>query len=242
MKPRTLALVLLLLVAPIPVFARHGAMLIDARRATPGVHVELVEMQPQGPRRSPLYHLRASGVPRDVVFSVWTKEFGGAFQEVLRRFRLDETGMLVGFDQSGQSQRLDRVALVPESYPRGAAWEVGLVSDDGTIMAFAKVIPKPITARSGACTLSLELVSRRGDRFLASGSGFAPGEVVAVEWRESERTVKRLERVGGDGQLPPDVLSHRASEVDHQARYSVTGRDCALALDYEWGDAALMRR
>jgi hypothetical protein len=99
----------LLLGLPIPAAARHGAVLIDARRATPGVRLELVEVPavaPWGPLR---YELHASGVPANVVFSIWTREFGGTFEETLRRFRLDETGILVGLDKAGNVQPIDNV-------------------------------------------------------------------------------------------------------------------------------------
>ena len=242
MRWAIVAIVLLLCGLPISASARHGGVLIDARRATPGVHLELVEGQGGAPDGSLLYHLRVSGIPANVVFGIWTKEFGGAFQEVLRRFRLDGTGSLAGPDQAGNLQPIDKVSLVPGSYPRGAAWEVALVSEDGTVTAFARVIPQPISARAGTCTLSLELVSRHGDRFIASGDGFIPGEAVAIEWLESDRPVRRFVRAGVDGQLPPDVLSHRGTATDRRARYSVAGRQCALALDYDWGGAALTTR
>src|SRR5262245_51701821 len=101
------AAALLLLGLPTSAAARHGAVLIDGRRATPGVRLELVEV-PAVASRGPLrYELHASGVPANVVFSIWTKEFGGAFQETLRRFRLDGTGTLVGLDQAGNLQPID---------------------------------------------------------------------------------------------------------------------------------------
>jgi hypothetical protein len=244
MAGRAAALALLLVLgAPSPGAARHGGgVLLDARRASPGIQIELVEI-PASQASTPVrYRLHATGIPRDVTFNVWTKEFGAAFQQILTGFRLDETGVLVGPDGSGRRQQLDRVTLEPGPYPLGAAWEVGLVSDDRTVAAFARAIPRPIAAQVGGCAVSLELVSRRGDRFIASGSGFAPGDEVTVEAQDSGRVVQKRQRVGADGWLPPDVISHRADDSNHQVRYVVRGRGCEVVVGYRWGEQALIRR
>jgi len=243
MARRAAALALLLLLgAPAPVRARHGAVVLDARRATPGIQLQLMEMPAAQPSTAVRYQLHATGIPHDVTFGVWTKDFGASFQQVLAGFRMDEAGRLVALDGGGRPERLDRVVLEPGPYPRGAAWEVGLVSDDGTIMSFARVIPRPIAARDGACAVSLELVSRRGDRFIASGVGFVPGEEVTIESQGSGRIMQKRQRVGGDGRLPLDVISHRPGDSDHRARYVVKSRACEVAVGYEWGEPALVRR
>ncbi len=83
---------------------------------------------------------------------------------------------------------------------------------------------------------------RRGNRFLASGAGFAPGEDVSTELRYSGRVIRKGQRVSAEGRLPPDVISHGASGGDRHARYTVKGRSCEVAVQYEWGEPALTRR
>ena len=129
----------------------------------------------------------------------------------------------------------------PGPSPQGAVWEVALVSADRTVSAFARVIPRPITARDGPCTVMLELVSRRGDRFLASGAGFAPGDDVTIESGHSGRVMQKRQRVSADGRLPPDVIAHAATGTDRTARYTVKGRSCEVAVEYTWGEATLSR-
>jgi hypothetical protein len=99
-----------------------------------------------------------------------------------------------------------------------------------------------MVARDGPCTLTLELVSHRGERFLASGAGFAPGEDAVVESVYAGRVSRRQRRVSADGRLAPEVLTHVALSADHSARYSVKGRSCEVALEYEWGGPALRGR
>jgi hypothetical protein len=120
-------------------------------------------------------------------------------------------------------------------YPRGAVWEVALSSVDLTLMAFAKVIPYPLTARDGACTVSLELASRRGDRFVASGSCFTAGDEVITESRYSEWIIQKRWRISPGGLLLQDVILHRGNGTDRRGRYTVKGRSCNVVVEYEWG-------
>ncbi len=210
----------------------HEPVLLDARRATPGLLLEIIELPATITSATARYRLRVSRLPRDVVFGVWAKDFGHSFHEVATGFRMDASGAMVSSELdvagwvwrwwhwlvSSRPRRLDEMALEPGTYyPRGAFWEVALASVDLTRTAFAKVIPRPITARDGPCTVSLDLVSRRGDRFVASGAGFAPDEDVVTELWYAGRMIKKSQRVSAEGQLPPDVISHGASGNDHSA-------------------------
>ena len=223
--------------------ARHGSGVLEPRRATPAISVELVKMASDASLGSTTkYRLRVKGVPPGVTFEVWTKDFGQPFALAFSGFRMDETGTLVTLDKSGQSRRIEDLALDPGPYPKGAVWMVALASEDHTLSAFAKVIPHPITARDGSCAVSLELISLHGNRFVASGEGFVPGEDVDIEFRASGRLTQRKQRISSEGILPLDVLSHGAISTDFSASYLVKARTCEPLVKYEWGDAALIRR
>jgi hypothetical protein len=222
--------------------AAHQPIVLDSRHATPGLLLELTAVGDASDE--PRYRLKASGFPTGVVFGVWTRDFGHGFHEVATGFAMDPSGRLRGIapDASGERPWLDDLVLRPGRYPLGAIWEVALVSVDRTQTAFTKVIPQPLRAQDGPCSLSLELVSHRGDRFLATGAGFAAGDEVVIESRVAGQVTRKRQRVSVEGRLRPDVISHGAVGEDRRARYAVTARACAVALDYEWGESALVPR
>jgi hypothetical protein len=227
------------------VVSAHDPFVLDARRAASGsIQLELIKLPQATVPVTIRYQLRAAGVPRGVIFNVFTKDFAHSFHEVASGFQVDKSGNIVSSDMSetGQPQRLDGIMLEPGPYPFGAAWEVALVSSDRTFRAFAKVIPYPMTARDGPCTISLELVSHRGDRFRVSGAGFAPGDDIITESRYAGRVIPKQLRISPEGLLPPDVVSHGAGGTDRSARYAVKGPSCDVAIEYEWGEPALSRR
>jgi hypothetical protein len=229
----------LLLLGTAPVEAGHGTLQeFDSRRATPGMRLELSEI-PSPPGASVAYRLRATGVPRHVTFDVFARAFRQPFRELAAGFRLDETGRLVANDPGeARPQPLDTMTFRPGPYPRGAVWEVALISQDRTISAFARVIPLPLVARDGPCAIALELVSHRGERFLAVGTGFVPGEEVVVESRYAGQATRKQRRISAEGQLPPEIILLASTGGDRTARYMVHGRACTVKLDYEWGEAA----
>lgn len=237
---RCVGLVVLLSVFSSPASA-HDPFILDARRAVPGsIRLDLVELSTT-PAMSKRYKLQASGVPRGVIFGVFTKDFAHSFHEAASSFQVDESGNLVSGGDHGR-QRLDDMVFEPGPYPRGAAWEIALVSADRALRAFAKVIPHPISAQNGSCAVGLELVSHRGDRFVASGAGFAPDEDVSTESRYSGRVIQKQRRISPEGLLLPETLSHGAKGSERRASFSVRSRSCNVVVDYDWGEPALIRR
>jgi hypothetical protein len=232
-----LATVVLALLAAPPPLSAHTPIMLDARLATPGLRLELIEVTPATETTSPTYRLRADGFKAGVVVGVWTKDFGHSFHQKATGFRSDGAGNFIAVepDAGGQQRRLDELVLSPGPYAAGASWEVAVVSEDEKLGAYAKAIPRPISGRSGSCSVALELVSRRGDRFLTSSSGFMPNEDVTIEVREAAGVTQKRQRARGDGRLPPDVVTHKAN-ADRRVRYVVKGGACEVSVEYEWGD------
>jgi hypothetical protein len=222
----------------------HEPIGLDARRATPGLQLELDELPPTTTLAAKKYRLKAVGLPSGIIFSVWAKDFGHSFHELASGFYVDESGNLVSSEPSGteRSMQLDKMVFGPGPYPRGAVWEVAVVSADRALTAFAQVIPHPITARSGPCKVALELVSHRGNRFMASGAGFAPSEDVVTELRYAEQVIQKRQRISPEGLLPSDIILHGSSSAERSARYTVKGHSCDVTVEYEWGEPALSRR
>jgi hypothetical protein len=95
--------------------------------------------------------------------------------------------------------------------------------------------------------VSLELASRRGERFIVSGAGFAPGERVMSEITSGGRTIEKSLQASPEGRLPQDIIVHSAGlsanpgSDDRIARYVVTSRSCEVRIEYEWGVPVLGR-
>jgi hypothetical protein len=217
-----------------------GSLDLNPRQATAGLRLELQEVNAGGDGLPKKYRLRAPDYPRGIEFNVYTKDFSDSFTEVASGFRVDDTGSLVS-SNSVRPRRLQDLELSPGPYPRGAVWEVAIASADRSVTAFTRTIPRPISARHGTCSLSLELLPPRGDRFLVTGSGFPAGDYVLTEFKIEGRLEQKQRKIAMDGQLPRHVITHAAIGIDRRARYSVKSQGCETNIDYEWGELALRR-
>jgi hypothetical protein len=251
------------------VVSAHDPFVLDARRAAPGsIQLELIELSRAVAPAGVQYRLQAVGMPQGIIFGVFTKDFAHSFHEVAAGFQVDESGNIVSngiretvqprrlyetvlnwlskswtaWRSPSRPQRLEEIVLEPGPYPLGAAWEVAIVSSDRAFRAFAKVVPHPITARDGACTISLELISQRGEQFMASGTGFTPQDDVITESRYAGRVIQKQLRISSEGLLSPHVLSHGVGGADRSAHYTVKGHSCNITVEYKWGALALSRR
>jgi hypothetical protein len=222
----------------------HEEDTLDPHNATPGLQLKMSELPRTSTSLSPRYRLHAVGFPRGVVFAVWAQDFGRLFHLVASGFQVDESGNVVSSKPTATSRpyQPNQITFGPGRYPRGSAWQVALVSVDRTLKAFANVIPHPIIARDGPCTVQLELVSYRGDNFVATGAGFASGEEVITESRYFGRVIEKRQRISSERILPLDVILHQAIGADRSASYTVKGRSCEVAIKYDWGETALIRR
>jgi hypothetical protein len=231
----------ILFLCALPVFAGHPGMTdLSPRQATPGLRLELIEIPSLGGNGAKKYTAHASDFPRGLMFGVYTKDFSDTFAEILSDFHVDDSGNMVS-TSGGKQQRLQDLILTPGPYPRGAAWDIAIATADRSVSAFAQVIPQPIAVQSSGCSVSLQLLSPRGDRFLVTGSGFSSSEEVLTELTIENRIEQRLRKASADGQLTRHVISHAAMGKDRTAKYSVKGRSCKVTTEYEWGERALIR-
>src|SRR6266705_5928483 len=102
----------LLFLLSVPSASAHDPFILDARRATPGPRLELIELLATGVQGGKRYRLHVGpGLPRDVVFGVFTKPFDHAFHEVEPGFRVDESGNLMSDEgrEAGARRRLDEI-------------------------------------------------------------------------------------------------------------------------------------
>ena len=234
-------LLLVSLLLTTPVFA-HDDEILDPHNATEGVRLELSEVPRTATSAGNVYQLRVTGVSRDTVFNLWTQDFGALFRMVASGLRLDESGRVVSSKPVKAGQPPPSITIGPGRYPQGAAWSVALVSVDRGIRAFGAVIPSPIISRSGIYMVQLELVSYRGDRFVATGAGFPPDGEVTIESVYAGRIIEKRQTISAEGRLPLEIISHQTIGTEHKATYRVRGQSCEVAIDYPWGADALARR
>ncbi len=196
-----------------------------ARFATPGSHVELVEVSRRQGINLVTYEVVASGLSSDKQYELWLNRSTtpSPVKGAALRLRPDGTS---------------HATVNAYNFAKGESLEVGVIATDGSVKAFAEAYPDPLEARDGPCHLTLTLASSKGDLFVMRLDGFPP--LSAVEIRQSS----------GDEAPPPlrdtvDANGRRlwltlpAARGEHRASIAVKGERCKVALDYFWGPEAV---
>jgi hypothetical protein len=126
-----------------------------------------------------------------------------------------------------------------DSYRKGEPLQLALMSLDLSVKTFAKAIPIPIEANDGACRLSVELASPKGELFGIWGAGFVADEVVSLnahsEGEVLDQTVRASARGAFFSLVAPAVVGKQAGTASTTA----SGKQCKVTVRYEWGVPAM---
>jgi hypothetical protein len=212
-----------------------------AHYSTPGSKLEFIEAgrktQADGTTIVE-YRLKATNLPRDNEYVYWGRRAMSPPREI-RRFVFGPNGGLVS---KSDGEPIEDVNIVVMYYQKGLAIEAALVSVNGEVRVFAKVIPFPIEARDGACRIWLELISADGMAFIAQGEGFPAGEDINVISRSDGEQMSHRVKVYPDGTLPPSVLFPATVGQGYKASLGATATTCSPMVDYERGPPAVKPR
>jgi hypothetical protein len=94
----------------------------------------------------------------------------------------------------------------------------------------------------GFNTVWINLLCASGTACRADGKTFDGIDEVFTQLRYAGRVIEKRVRTSAEGSFPPQILLHASVNTDRQAHYSVKGRSCEVAVDYEWVNAALVPR
>jgi len=223
------------------------------KSTTPGVELKFEETKRVRLKGSTAvnYRLLSKGFPPGRIYAVWVKDsFGKSVTAILTGFSADLTGEVVCPDeradrpQSNVTRWCSAGALKDQGlgvlvYKKGEPYDLGVISTDGTVRAFAHVIPFPIEAADGPCRLSVEMADWRGLLFGIYGDGFEPNaqlQGLAVSGKET---------LNSTVQSPPDgrflILSLPATKGKKSGTttFTLIGKTCRVSVTYDWGRAAL---
>lgn len=201
----------------------------DSRFASPGTSLSLVEKErmrlPQG--TLVMYELRASGFPHDQPLVLWSNS-GGEYSSLSATVNAD--GLVSVAQLPGGLGMMGPV--------RGQAFDIALTVPGSDLRAQAKVIPLPIEARGeSGCAAAAELISRDGDLFAITFSGFGPGESVETTSAFKKEVHKKTQAATEKGEVGILVMHSKRGGT---ASATAKGSSCTVTLQYAVGRNALV--
>lgn len=183
--------------------------------------------------------LIAEGLPKDGVYSLvtWPVTQKG-LSVALRGVTLDASGLAICAGTLGTCGSADKpndpIDLVTQPIP-GEPVRMGLVSADGAVKVFAKLVPNPLRGEDRGCSVEATLLTPGAELVSIVGSGFPPVIDLTMD-TESEG-----ERHGGKGQTDANgryvsaILPYKQGVAGGIAKVTLKAAKCMPSVSVAWG-------
>lgn len=188
------------------------------------------------------YKLSASGFPQGKTYSLWFVRVGEESKRIVDKLYVDDSGIMIVQEFKPDTDvpflpapMATVLPLTVDHFQPGEPVSLSLISEDEEIKGHAKDFPLPIEDRDGSCHVYLEMIEPTRMSFAAWGQGFAPNEEVSVESRSGEEVIKKTRKIESDGGFLDILLPQTVHKKHGVASFRVTGDDCSVAVEYEWG-------
>jgi hypothetical protein len=185
---------------------------------TPGAQIKL-EKASDG-----FYVMRASGFPANKEYVLMMKYLDGKIGTV----PIADIQALLG----------GKYSFVYSNVYRGEPIEYAVISSDGTVRAYTRIIPFPLEAKSkNGCKLVMSLVSPDLMNFAINAEGFGKGEVVKTTSRSGQETLVSNTTASEDGGFVVIIAPGVVGQTGGEATFEASSSSCTVQINYDWGTA-----
>jgi len=207
------------------------------RASSPSTTLAIVEQSHTGSEFR--YRLQATGVPADVVFTLiaWPVTQRQP-SEVLRGVTFNETGLAVCAGRPGTcgdpAKPNDPIDLPFRAVP-GEPVRLGVVSQDGALKAFAKIVPLPLQGDDKSCQVSATLLTPGAELVFIEGTGFAPNtELTMASDSEGEKHDAKG-KVDAQGRYVSALMPYKLGLSRGTLNVRLKAIACSPAVSVPWG-------
>ncbi|HEV2490144.1 MAG TPA: hypothetical protein VGT03_10075 [Candidatus Acidoferrales bacterium] len=207
---------------------------------SPGASISLKETSRKSTGRQTVvfYRIMTSGMPKDGLYQLVLTSFDLQPKPIQWGISLDESGQAVcsgqagGCGQAGEGNDPIDLGLVAA---KGEPKRFTLVSQDGKVKAFAYVVPFPIKASDGACSIEAILLLQHAEAVLIQGAGFAANSTVHMKSSSESEVIEGELKADVSGNVFTVLLPYVKGKTDGTGKVSFTSPACSPSLTYQWG-------
>lgn len=207
------------------------------RASTPNVSLTIVEESRTGADFR--YALRATGIRSGTVFTLmsWPVTQRGP-AEVLQGVTFDDKGMAICAGRAGTCGNPafpnDPIHIPFRAVP-GEPVRLAIVSSDGLIKAFAKIVPLPLQGENKGCRVSATLLTPGAELLFIEGTGFTPNAELTMS-TESEGEKHDLKgKDDAQGRFISALLPFKQGLTRGTVKILLNGGGCSPAVSVPWG-------
>lgn len=184
-----------------------------------------------------MYNLYASGMPKNVSYTLWNRLVGEEPKTPLNAF-INNDGKIVNvLANPGLRVAEDPIDIYTVA-GKGEPKLFGLISDDGAYRAFAQVIPFPIERKSGPCHISVVMFAKDYAVVQIFVTGLQPGEELQTDAKSEDEAAHGTGRATDQGVFNAVVSPLVQGKTSGKSRFTVTAKSCTVGIDFPWGQGS----
>ena len=180
------------------------------------------------------YDMFASGLPKDVEYTLWTRLAGSDPQSVADAF-INKDGLVVNVLADPAHGVAEDPIHLKVFAGRGEPKRVGGISNDGQYRVFAEVVPFPIGNSAGPCKLSATMMSQNYWGVQVVVTGLQSKEEFQVDQQSGNERAQTKATAADDGTYRVLVFPFVKGQASGKLRFNVKAKACAVGVEVPWG-------
>lgn len=183
------------------------------------------------------YNLYATGLPKDVEYTLWTRLAGEQPQATADAF-INKDGLVVNVLADPAKGTDEDPINLKILAGRGEPKLFALISNDDHYRVFGQATPFPIESTSGPCRISATMMSRNYSGVFVVVTGLQPKEEFQVVQKSGNEGGQTKVTAEADGTYRTLVFPAVKGQASGKLQFTVTAKSCAVGLEVPWGQGS----
>jgi hypothetical protein len=183
------------------------------------------------------YNLFASGLPRDVEYTLWVKLVGSDPEAGPDAF-INKDGLIVNVLSDPAHNVAEDPINLKVFAGRGEPKQFAVIANDGHYRAFGHVVPFPIANSAGPCSISATMMEPNYSAVLIVVTGLQPKEEFQTFEQSGNEGASTKATAAEDGTYRAFFLPFIKGQSSGKLRFKVSAKGCAVYVEVPWGQGS----
>jgi len=185
------------------------------------------------------FRLQATGIPAGSVVSLvaWPVTQREP-TEALRGVTFNDTGLAVCAGRPGtcgDPSKPDDPIEIPFRPAPGEPVRLGVVSQDGAVKAFAKIVPVPLQGEDKGCRVSAALLTAGAELLFVEGTGLAPNSELSMATDSEGEKHDVQGKVDSQGRYVSALMPYKQGLMRGTVHIRLKAGACSPSVNVPWG-------
>lgn len=204
--------------------------------STPNMSLTIKETSRSG--QTIKFGLSGEGLPKDKTYSIvsWpiTQD---KLSKILSGVTFNSSGVAIcaGIPNTCAGEKPDDPINLVAQPVSGEPIRFGVISDDGAIKLFAKIVPLPLKGEDRGCTVEAVLLTPDATLLWIEGSGFAPDSEVTFEGDSEGERQSHTAKTDPGGRYISSVLPYKQGIAQGTIKITLRSTKCSPSVSVPWG-------